>query len=253
MISSEVQADPREARPDPEVMSFGPSPGGREHRRALLVAFLVGLLLLAGFGAWRLLPKPAPDFTRSDLQGVYVGMVRNDGTNDMSTVTRDKLTGRPANVRPDTCAPLFEATLSNQFPATALDGVSTYWLNVGSASISLFTYRYPDATAATAQFEQVRAALRSCVGVPLTVDRSGVSVVEQPVTPLAKVKNYLSYVVTSPPATTRFTTDLVQLNNTVTWQYRYDYNSQATYSPVPARQLMGSMIAMMQYVQKSHR
>lgn len=253
MISPTVEPDPGPS-PDPEVLAFGPVPAGPRRRRAWLVALLVVTLVAVGAGVWWVLPKPAPDLTLSDLQGGYTGMVRSDGTNQVSTLTRDKLTERPASVTPTGCAPLFDATLSNQFPATALDGVSTYWINEGSASISLVTFRYPDTATAQAQFEQVKAAFDDCAGVPMRVNRSsGVVATAQPVQAPDGVRNYLSYLVTSPPATTRFSTDVAQLGNVVSWQYRYDYSTASNYSPVAAQQLMTSLTSQLRYIQDSHR
>jgi len=250
MVSTEVQPEP----PDAETLSFGPAARTGRHRRSLIVGTLVTAVVLAAVGAWRVWPEPLPDFTAEDLTGAYTGMVRSDGTNQVSALSRDRLTEPPVRVVPGTCAPLFEETLSNQFPATARDGVSTYWLQVGSATVSLVTFRYADDAAAAAQFSEISDALGSCTGATLTVDRrADVSVVRQAVPPLAKVDNYLSFLVSSPPATTRFTTDVVQLSNTVTWQYRYDYETRANYSPLGAQQLMGALVSQLQDVQNAHR
>ena len=43
------------------------------------------------------------------------------------------------------------------------------------------------------------------------------------------------------------------VDNTVTWQYRYDYRSRADYSPAAAQQLMASLVSQMRYVQDSRR
>jgi hypothetical protein len=218
------------------------------------VAGAAAVLLASSFVGWRLLPQPPPDFTLSDLQGIYTGMVRSDGTNDLSTVTRDRLSEAAVTVAPVSCAPLFEATLFNQFPDTALDGVSTYWLDTGSASISLVTYRYLDPTAARQQFDTISTALQTCAATAVQIKGSPAStVVRQPVSAPDTVKNYLSYLVSSPPASGRFSTDVAQLDNTVTWQYRYDYRRDADYTPSSAQQLMAALVSQMRSVQDSHR
>jgi hypothetical protein len=243
MVSPEVESDP-------EILAFGPAAPRPRQRRVWLVAAVVILALVAGWGVWRWWPRPPADFTLVDLEGVYAGMVRSDGLNDASTLTRDKLTQSPVSVRPAECAPLFDATLSNQFPATAQDGVSAYWLDEGSASISLVTYRYLDPDAAAAQFDLVQTALRACLGSTLAVDQDrGVRLEEQELDPPATTKRYLSYLVAAQSASTRFTTDVLLVDNTVTWQYRYDYHSRETYSPLAAQQLMASLVTQMRSVQ----
>lgn len=250
MVSPELERE----TPPSEVMSFGPAARTGQHGRMLTVGALVAAMLLAALAAWQLWPKPLPDFSSDDLAGAYNGMVRSDGTNQVSTLTRDKLTEPPVQVVPESCSPLFEATLSNQFPASALDGVSTYWLQEGSASISLVTYRFADHEAADAQFKQVAAALSSCVGAPFKVQRRlDVSVKQQAVPPPGKVDSHLSFLVSSPPETTRFSTDVAQLSNTVTWQYRYDYRSRADYTPLAAQQLMSGLVSQLHDIQDAHR
>lgn len=239
--------------PPADVLDLGPVPSRRSRRRFLLVV-LLAVAVLAGLGTWRAWPKPRPDFTADDLAGAYAGMVRADGTNEVSRLTAGDLTEPPATIDPDRCTPLFETTLSNQFPATAQDGVSTYWLKEGSASISLVTYRYLDGAAARRQFAGIDEALRGCVGTSLRVDRRrDVSVVPQEVPAPAGAEDYVSYLVSSPPASTRFTIDVARLSNTVSWQYRYDYQSRATYSPLAAQQLMSSLVSQLRDVQDSHR
>jgi hypothetical protein len=240
--------------PPPEVLSLGPSGPVRSPRRLVTVlAFLVALPLVA-FGLWWLVPRPASPFSLVDLQGVYAGMVKSDGTNEVSTVTRDKLTEAPATIVPADCSPLFESTSSNQFPTAALDGVSTYWLNEGSATIALATYRFADEKAARSQFDAVGAALTRCVGQDLQVnDEAPVRAVPQSVGPVAEAQRSLSFLVARVGADSRFTTDLALLDNTVTWQYRYDYRAPRDYSPLAAQQLMASLMTQMHDVQDARR
>ena len=65
--------------------------------------------------------------------------------------------------------------------------------------------------------------------------------------------SYISFVASTPSSTGRFATDAMQLNNTVTWQFRYDYGSPMNYSTQGARQLMDSLISQMRAVQDSDR
>jgi hypothetical protein len=188
-----------------------------------------------------------------DLQGVYAGMVRADGTNELSTLTRDRLTEPPPTITPAACVPLFEATLSNQFPASAIDGVSTYWLNEGPATISLLTFRYPDAAAARQQFSSVSTALRTCADLDVRVNGGAVlhetpQLVGRP----AGVQDYLSYVESHDDGDSRFSTDVALVDNTVSWQYRFDNSSPENYSPVAAQQLMTSLVMQLHSVQDAH-
>ena len=234
-------------------MSFGPG-SSPSRRPSLLVLVLVGTLVLVGLATWRFWPRPLPDLTTEDLAGAYAGMVRGDGTNQMSTLTAADLTEPPARIAPARCAPLFEATVSNQFPPTALDGTSAYWLKEGSASISLLTYRYADGDAAKRQFVQVSDALAGCIGTRLRVDRrSNVSVVQQSVTPPPQAADYVSFLASSPPGNTRVTIDVARLSNTVSWQYRYDYQRSDQYTPLAAQQLMNALMVQLRDVQNSHR
>ena len=251
-MTSAVQPQTPGLDSEPDVLSFGPAPVRISRRTRWLVGLLVALAL--AFGVWRLLPQPPPDFSLTDLQGVYTGMVRSDGTNSVSTLTPGTLTEPPTAVSPRACSPLFDATLSNQFPATALDGVSTFWLDDGSASISLMTFRFVDSDAARIQFDAIASALGTCGSGRVRVDeRSDVSVAALPVSALPTVKNYLSYQVAAPSATNRFSTDVAQLDNTVTWQYRYEYRRSVETSSSAARQLMASLVTQMRDVQDARR
>ena len=80
---------------------------GRLSRRGKLVLVAVVLALLGGLLLWRFWPAPAPLFSLSDLQGVYYGMVRSDGTNDASVIDRRWTCEQEGYVLPAACEPLF--------------------------------------------------------------------------------------------------------------------------------------------------
>ena len=238
----------------PDVLAFGPAGPIRSYRRPLIVAGALVAVLLVAFAGWRLVPRPAPPLSLADLQGVYAGMVSSDGTNEVSTVTRDKLTESPAAVWPADCSPLFESTSSNQFPTAALDGVSTYWVYEGSATTALATYRFADEKTARGHFDVVAAALSRCEHRDLRVgDEAPVRARPQSVSPVAEAQRSLSFLVAPAGADGRFSTDLALLDNTVTWQYRYDYRAPRDYSPLAAQQLMASLMTQMHDVQDARR
>jgi hypothetical protein len=238
---------------DADVLSFGPRSPDRRQRRGLLLLLVLVVLAAGGYGAWQLRPRAAPDFSLADLEGVYAGMVRSDGTNDVSLLDREQMKDPVPPISRAECAPLFEFTLANQYPATAAEGVATYWLDPGSA-VSLMTFRYPTADAAAAEFERVETALQACTDGTLTVDRTaGVRIVEQTLPAATGVQGHRSYEVDYPVRDVRYQTEVLRLTNTVTWLYRYDYGPQAA-SPVEgSQQLMTSMIQQMQAIQDTHR
>ena len=67
---------------EPEVLTVGLDQSGRLSRRGKFILVALVVALLGGLLLWRFWPTPAPLFTLSDVQGVYAGMVRSDGTND---------------------------------------------------------------------------------------------------------------------------------------------------------------------------
>jgi hypothetical protein len=240
--------------PEPDLLDFGPVGPSRSVRRGLALLVGVVLLVLGVFGVVRLLPRPLPDLSLADLQSVYGGMVSADGTNEVSVVHRGQVSEKPERVVPASCSPLFDFTLSDQFPTNAIDGVSTFWLDQGQASISLLTYRYPDKQTAKADYQAVSTALDSCVDHDVQISRHApVTVTRQPIPPPGRVGGSLSYLVSSGPDEGRFSIDLALLNNTVTWQYRYNYQRSGSYTTLPAQQLMSALFSQLEVVQDSHR
>lgn len=242
MLTPHDGALPAEA----DLLTLGPTPRRRASRRLTIVVGAVLVVLIAGLVVWRVVPPPPADFTSSDLEGVYAGMVRSDGQNEVSVL--DETNSYPATIEitPGVCAPLFAQTLGNAFPEQALDGVSTYWLNEASMSISLFTYRYADADAAQRGFAQVQDAMTACrdessltsSGRPVTLEAVTTTTVEPP---------QLAYLVTG--SSGRFATQVFQLQNTVTWQYRYDY-AQGPYVATASQQLTDALVSQMTAVQQ---
>ena len=98
-----------------------------------VVAERLGVLVLAGGAAWRFWPRPVEPLSVADVQNTYAGMVRADGTNDASVMTRRTVTENPVSVKPEACAPLVEATVANRFPAAAQDGAVHDPFTAGSA------------------------------------------------------------------------------------------------------------------------
>lgn len=245
-------AHPAEPSVEPEVLSFGPESPGRRRRRIRTVAAVAAAAVLAGFGVWQLLPTPPPDFTAADLSGVYAGMVRSDGQNEVSVLDRSNSHPADLSVTPAGCSALFAPTQGNAFPAAAVDGVSTYWLNEGAASISLFTYRYPDTDTAEREYDMIAETMDTCRSVAgLTVNDQPVQLAEVASVPPDDAPPQIAFLSTSPQDSGRFATQVFQLSNTITWQYRYDYGRRG-YDPAASQQLTNGLVSQMTAVQAMH-
>jgi hypothetical protein len=230
-----------EPSPPPEVLVLGPPP--RRRRPGLLVLVVVlAVALLAGLAAWRFWPRPVPPLTLAELQGVYAGMVRSDGTNDASLLERRNAPDDVVDVTPAACAPLFESTAFNHFPAEAIDGMSTYWLG-GQDPIAMFTYRFADAAAAHRTFRRLADASATCVGSDVQVRaRRTVTVRPEsvPVNTDNGVDRQTAYSYRD-GSSSRFAVHVLQFENTVSWQFRLE-RAERDYSPVPAQQLMDALM-----------
>lgn len=234
---------------DADLLTLGPAPRRRTHRRRSLVVGAVLLLLVVGLVLWRLVPPAPADFTAADLEGVYAGMVRSDGQNEVSVLNESNSYPATISVTPDACVPLFEQTLGNAYPEQALDGVSTYWLNEASMSISLFTYRYADPAAAEGDFARVQDALTTCrTATSLTSAGRPVTLEPVPTAPGDTDRApQVAYLTTG--STGRFATQVFLLQNTVTWQYRYDY-ADGPYVATASQQLTDALVSQMAAIQQ---
>jgi hypothetical protein len=218
----------------------------------VIIALLVALLAAAGIAVWSLRPKPTDEFTFSDLQDVYAGMVRADGTNDAATMNRDQPRPPPDAVSPQSCLPLVETTLAERFPADALDGVSTYWLGQGPTSaVSLFTLRYPDTATAASKYQAIVDALAACDGTELTIGRNQGLVTATPVSYENGVRTQLGYLVKL-STSDRYAISVLQYANTITWQFRLEFGNEP-YQPYVAERVMNSLMAQVRSIQELRR
>lgn len=238
-----------EERLEPEVLSLGPRPFRGPSRRLLALVLVTALLIAAGSVAWWLRTRPTNDFGFTDLQDVYAGMVRADGTNDLAELNRDRPRPAADAVTPDACRPLFETTLADQFPVAALDGVSTYWLGGGSSSaVSLFTLRYADSQTAAREYQTVADALAACGGEQLTLGRNSARVAATPASYESGVRTQLGYLVTLSTGD-RYAIAALQYANTITWQFRLEVGTQP-YEPYVAQRLMDSFAAQLRSIEE---
>ncbi len=260
MTTTEVRDAADGPAPVADVLTVAPRPTNRRVVLAVLAAALAAVLGFAGYTVWQRL-QPPPDLTLAQIEDAYGGMVRSDGTNEVSVVDVSKFTDAPLEITPTDCVPLFDTTVSNQWPTGALDGASTYWLNEGGASISLFTVRYPDTAAAAAAYGTVQTALSACDGTQ--VDFSGPETpgaVAAVLVPAGDADAALAYQLDRDGRQGRYAVHVTQLTNTVTWQYRYESPEEAVtpgqtldtgraYDPTPADQLTTGLIAQLRSIQ----
>ena len=217
----------------------------------MLVLFAAVLALVAGMGLWRLRPAQASLFTLPDLEGVYAGMVRSDGTNDASVIDRRQIAEESGYVVPAACEPLFEATVLNRVPREALDGVGTFWA-LDRSAVSLFSYRFPDVASADREYARLTTAFDTCGDVPVEVHaRPAVTGVLRgvPQAPAGAVQ--LGYVVTHDDGT-KLAVHVFPFSNTVSWQFRYE-PVPGPYAPLTAQRVMESLADQMRAVQDLRR
>jgi hypothetical protein len=237
----------------PEVLTVGLGKAGRLSRRTRFIVVAVVLALLTGLLLWRFWPERAPTFSLSDLQDVYSGMVRNDGTNEASVIDRRWSSEQDGYVRPPACEPLFEATVLNRSPQEALDGVGTFW-EIDRSAVSLFTYRFADVESADREYQRLAAVLENCRDVPVQVHARPASRGMLTVTPLIRDSNappQIAYLLTTNDGT-KLAVHVLAFSNTISWQFRY-VPSLDTYLPVVAQRVMDSLTDQMRAIQDLNR
>jgi hypothetical protein len=226
--------------------------GGLPRRsKFILVAVVLGLL--AGLLAWRFWPAPAPLFSLSDLQGVYYGMVRSDGTNNASVIDRRWTSEQDGYILPVACEPLFEATVLNRAPRKALDGVSTFW-ELDRSAVSLFTYRFADVAQANGEFERLATVLDNCRDNRVEVHARPASrglLTGVPIPTDGDAPAQIGYVLTT-NSDIKLAVHVLAFSNTVSWQFRYE-PVPGTYAPLTAQRLMDSLADQMRAVQDLQR
>lgn len=222
--------------------------------RLLALAVIAGLVIGAlGYGGWLLL-RPPPLFSKDAVIDVYEGMVRNDGSNDLSTIgpgspsmTLEADWSEQDAIQPPECTAIFAGTMMNVFPAAGLDGASTYWLGTATTpTISLFTVRYPTTKAARQAYRQVREAMAACDGQQVTVSAVPGLVNSVPVSD--DRAEQLAYHLDLDEASYGF--QVAQINNTVSWYFQYTAGNQP-YDGASAARLMDGLVTQILAVQAS--
>jgi hypothetical protein len=148
---------------------------------------------------------------------------------------------------------LFEATVLNRVPPEALDGVSTFW-QLDRSAVSLFTYRYPDVASADREYRHLADVLDNCRDVPVAVHARPASRGMLTVTPLildASAPPQISYVLTTNDGT-KLAVHVLEFDNTISWQFRYDPVPDADW-PLTNQRVMDSLTDQLRAVQDLHR
>jgi hypothetical protein len=231
-----------------DILTLGPDESRRLSRRSMIALVATALLLVAGFAVWRLWPAPPPVFALVDLQGVYAGMVRSDGTNDASVIDPARITGESGDVVPSGCEPLFEATVLNRPPRGALDGVGTFWA-LGPSAVSLFSYRFSDVAGAGREYARLIRAFDGCRGARVAVHAQPAAA--SVLAGLRRDRAQLAYVVTAADGA-KLAIHVLTFSNIVSWQYRYE-PVPGPYAPQTAQNVMDSLADQMRAVQDLHR
>jgi hypothetical protein len=243
---------------EPDVLTTGMEPLSVATKRRLLLALLAAAILIAGFAAWQLWPRPSPPFSLEDLRNVYVGMVRSDGTSDASVLSKQNFAVPSASVQPAECEPLFEETTFSGFPDSAIDGVGTYFPSQQMA-VSLYTFRFADRAGAVEMFGQIDDAVTACTGRqihiaprPLTEPPSGTPYTysgtlsrTQPVS-LEGVQQQTGYLFTTSSGL-KFGVQVFVYDNLVNWQFRYD-PQPGTYDPGQADGVTRSLADRIRFI-----
>lgn len=232
---------------------MGPGEAGQLSRRRRLVLVAVVLGLLGGLVVWRFWPAPAPLFSLSDLQGVYAGMVRSDGTSEASVIDRRWTSEQDGYIVPSACGPLFEATVLNRVPQDALDGVGTFW-ELNSSAVSLFTYRFADVAGADREFRRLATVLDNCDQARVEVHARPASrglLTRTPLAPDSDPPAQIGYVLTTNSGI-KLAIHVLAFSNTVSWQFRYE-PVPGTYLPLTSQRRMDSLADQMRAVQDLHR
>lgn len=250
----------RDAPGAPEVLALGPRRSSPWARWVILFAVLALVAPLARIAIYEA-TRPPRDLTLAQLQDAYYGMVRSDGTNDMSTINPSSFsTDTEASVNPSQCAPLFDSTMANRFPKDAVDGVSAYWLSGQGATIGLFTLRYPTTASAATAYALVSGAVAQCGQTavrfphedqPARANTLDGTVVPMVVTARSGVSNQVAYLLERNGAGP-FGFQVMQLSNTLSWEFVYDPRA-GRYDQQAAQQLMDGLAAQLLYVQKLPR
>jgi hypothetical protein len=231
-----------------DILTLGPDETRRLSRRSMIALVVTAVAVVAGLVVWHLRPIPAPVFTFVDLQGVYAGMVRSDGTNDASVIDPARLAGQPGTIVPSACEPLFEATVLNRPPRAALDGVGTFWA-LGPSAVSLFTYRFSDVAGAGREYARLLTAFDGCRNVRVAVRAQ--PAITSVLGGVRRDATQLAYVLTAADGT-KLAVHVLTFSNTVSWQYRYE-PVPGPYAPQTAQNVMDSLGDQMRAVQDLHR
>ena len=108
-------------------------------------------------------PRPSPPFSLADLQDVYAGMVRSDGTNDASVLDKQNFAGADRVRRARRVRAAVRGDDLQRVPRHRA-GRGGDVLADQQTAVSLFTFRFADRNAAAAEFARIDHAVTACAG-----------------------------------------------------------------------------------------
>ncbi len=234
-----MNTDEREeaATSAPEVMSVGPRPVPMRRLRLVLGGLiLVGLLVTGGVLGWRAYRIRTDTVSLVELKTTYGAFLTPDGRNTVTVIQRPSGAGNEDPntpvTKPASCAPLTAAAMQQQFPAEALDGVSTFQGGGFNYAVSLFSYRFADAKTATATFDGIADTADTCnhrqlrISQPLSADVA-VSIVPSEV---SNTDATLDLSLAGDGGRVVYEITLVRYKNVLSWQYSYRSGANAAVS-----------------------
>ncbi len=218
----------------PETLSGGPT--ARSGRTARIVGVVVLALLLVaalGYGGVRLYRARTSVVDLAELRTAYGAFLAADGRNLVTELQRPSgSAGENAGVsttRPPQCAPLTAAPMQQEFPATALDGVSTFQDGGFDTSVSLFSYRFADRPAARRALAGIEEAATACdhtlveVSEPISTSaRADVLATE-----VQGADGTVDVTLTSRVDTSSFQITVARYKNVLNWEYSYHSGATA--------------------------
>lgn len=231
--------------PGPETLSAGPTArSGRWVRVAGIVALVLLLVAAAGYGGIRFYRSRTSTVDLAQVKTAYGAFLAADGRNLVTELQRPAGHGGEnagtSTTIPSRCAPITAAAMQQQFPSTAVDGVSTFQDGGFNTAVSLFSYRFADRPAAKAALQEIADAARACDHTRIEVSKpiSTSARVDVLPTSVAGADGTVDVTLTSQVDASSFQITVARYDNVLSWEYSYHSGAAAA---VPDHQLLQAL------------